>query len=330
MIHLDPTLTAPRPVPASAPADAPARALIEAQLAMLIRLAQIGMEIAEAVGRDAAAATPGAPDTAARRDPGLVFARVARAVRMTIALQSRLAKDLAALDRADDMAQAARKTRRRMRLSRLVEDAARAQVAAANPDGDEDAVEDEIEQLASAAYERLTDAEDGDFLGRPFDEVVAGICADLGLPPDWTARLHAAVAAPPDGSGDAPRAPRPELTAARPPDPDPPPPIASPHPHHVLPHRQQRQKRQFQVLPGEGDADDGDGEADGQHDVVQGQPPAGQDEPQYVEDQAHRACLPLGDDAAEGPVVEAGDAEGGRRPGQADDGDRQDHSGQDP
>jgi hypothetical protein len=35
---------------------------------------------------------------AARPHPGLVFARVARAVRMTIALQSRLMKDLAALD----------------------------------------------------------------------------------------------------------------------------------------------------------------------------------------------------------------------------------------
>src|SRR5687767_8630850 len=102
MIHVDPALVAPSP--AAAPAT-DARALIERQLAMLTRLAEIGMEIAEACGREAVAA-PGAGEGAAQtperlRDPGLAFARVARAVRMTIALQSRLAKDLAALDRTD-------------------------------------------------------------------------------------------------------------------------------------------------------------------------------------------------------------------------------------
>jgi hypothetical protein len=223
MIHVDPALIAPATRPAPAAATAEARALIEGQMAMLTRLAQIGMEIAEACGREACA-NAGAAEPAARHDPGLVFARVARAVRMTIALQSRLMKDLAALDRADDQAEKARTTRRRMRLSALVEEAARAQVAARREAGgqywaDEDAVEDEIEQLASEAYERLVDAEDGgDRLGRPFGEVVAGICADLGLSPDWTARLEAAVEAPPDLPAAATAA-RPEPPAARPPDP---------------------------------------------------------------------------------------------------------------
>jgi hypothetical protein len=193
---------------------APARALIEEQMAMLSRLARMGMDIAEAVRRDACD-TPQPPqdtphDAAPARDPGLVFARVARAVRMTIALQSRLAKDLAALDRADQDAERAAKTRRRIRLSRLVEQAAEAGVAARREAGggywaDEDAVEDEIEQLSAEAYERLVDAEDGVLDGLSFEAVVAGVVADLGLSPDWTARLRAAAAAPLDPS--APRPP---------------------------------------------------------------------------------------------------------------------------
>ena len=198
MIDVDPAHIAPDP--ASAAPDA--RARIEAQLVMLDRLAQVGMEIAEACGREAKAPSS---DGASRSHPGLVFARVARAVRMTIALQSRLMKDLAALDRADEIAERARTTKRRTRLAQLIEDAARAKVDAQREAGarfwaDEDAFEDEIEQLTSDAYERLIDAEDGNLWGRPFDEVVAGVCKDLGLSPDWTTRIAASVqppAAPP-------------------------------------------------------------------------------------------------------------------------------------
>jgi hypothetical protein len=230
MIHVDPAHIAPDPANPPAPADA--RARIEAQLVMLDRLAQIGMEIAEACGREAKAPPT---DGAARPHPGLVFARVARAVRMTIALQSRLMKDLAALDRADDIAERARTTRRRTRLAHMIEDAARAKLDAQRQAGsrfwaDEDAIEDEIETLTSDAYERLTDAEDGDLWGRPFNDVVAGVCKDLGLSPEWTARIAASVIAPPDRSGEAPRcsetpapsAPKP--LAAHPPDLEPTPP----------------------------------------------------------------------------------------------------------
>jgi hypothetical protein len=201
MIHVDPALIAPGPVPAAAPAATPAdaRARIEGQLVMLDRLAAIGMEIAEACGREAKA--PPA-EAAARSHPGLVFARVARAVRMTIALQSRLMKDLAALDRADEVSERARTTKRRTRLAQLIEDAARAKLDAQREAGsrfwaDEDAIEDEIETLTSEAYERLIDAEDGDLWGRPFDAVVAAVCKDLGLSPDWTARIAASVQPPP-------------------------------------------------------------------------------------------------------------------------------------
>jgi hypothetical protein len=220
MIHVDPALVA------SDPAPAPARSQIETQMAMLTRLAEIGMEIAEACGREAKAA----PSVGEARAVGPVFARVARAVRMTIALQSRLMKDLTALDRADDLAERARTTRRRIRLSRLVEDAARAAVAAKREAGhqywDEDAAEDEIEQLSSEAYERLVDAEDDEFTAGAFHEVVAGIVKDLGLSPDWAARVTAATA-PPAPSGAARVASRSGSSTDEPPDPEPPLPALS-------------------------------------------------------------------------------------------------------
>ncbi|HEX4260622.1 MAG TPA: hypothetical protein VHY76_05940, partial [Acetobacteraceae bacterium] len=74
-------------------------------LAMLRELAEIGMALARALGEQALAAleAPATPDAAApqaeatpqpstaRTDPGLAFARVARAVRQCIALEARIA-----------------------------------------------------------------------------------------------------------------------------------------------------------------------------------------------------------------------------------------------
>jgi hypothetical protein len=199
-------------IPAAALADhapnaARARARIERQIAMLERLAQIGMELAEACGRDARAMAPapGHPSREPGRDPALVFARVARAVRMTIALESRLAGDLADLDRADARAEAARKDERRARLARVVDQAAEVAVEARREAGlraggpywHREAVEDEIERLSSETYERLIDAEDGAVRGLSFEAAVAAVSDDLGLSPDWRARLYGATTPPP-------------------------------------------------------------------------------------------------------------------------------------
>ena len=158
-----------------------ARALAEGQMAMLTELAEIGMEIARAAGRLAVAAPEGEGRSGGatahdRCDPGLTFARAARAVRTTIALQARLSKDLEALDKAEASDRTNREYARKNRIHRLVKDA-----IAAEPDADEC----EFKQLSWAAWERLTDDDDGDFADRPIAEAVARICADLGLPSDW-------------------------------------------------------------------------------------------------------------------------------------------------
>ncbi|HTK34080.1 MAG TPA: hypothetical protein VL358_02180 [Caulobacteraceae bacterium] len=184
MFHVAPSSAAADAVPADAPpadAGAAARALTQRQLAMLTRLAEIGMDIAEACGRQARASLDGetpaeaaGPEGLFRTDPGLAFARVARAVRLTIALQSRLSKDAAALDRA-------RAEARRARIHRLVERAIEAE--------HEDA--DAIDRLSDDAWERLNEEEDWDGLdARPLAQTVARICRDLGLAPDvWVGEM---------------------------------------------------------------------------------------------------------------------------------------------
>ena len=200
----DPAPRAFDPDPAPPQAAADARALIERQMAVLSRLTEIGMAVAEACGRRAVAEAAGEHSAGAADpgpDAGLVFARVARAVRLTIALQQRLMKDLDALDKAQAHAERMRTVGRRLHLRDLVGEAARTLVEARRKAegrlaGDEDAAEAEIELMTETAYERLTDAEDDDLDALSFDEAVASVCRDLGLAPDRAARLMATVEPP--------------------------------------------------------------------------------------------------------------------------------------
>ncbi|OYX31267.1 MAG: hypothetical protein B7Y99_10350 [Caulobacterales bacterium 32-69-10] len=176
-------MLAPDPItlPITPPTPAPAapRTLIERQMAKLERLSEIGMEIAEAAGQRARALAEGDPtDTtdAAAAEPGLSFARAARAVRLTIALQSRLVEALAALDRGEALARVGEASRRRNRIQRLVEDAAEAEGCDA----------EEVERLSSEVWERLDEQDDADLLDAPIEQVVARICRDLGLSPELT------------------------------------------------------------------------------------------------------------------------------------------------
>lgn len=194
--------------PALADPHGAAHALVERQLAMLTRLAEMGMAIAEATERwalaalDAAAASPvltedGPPALPAgfRGDPGLVYSRVARAVRLTLMLQTRLLQELPALGRARTLADLEREEARRDRARRLVERAIKAEHT--DPDA--------IEQLSGDAWERLRDEDLGDEFGAaPLGEVVARICRDLGLSPDWGERAMAAAGAAAGAAGADP------------------------------------------------------------------------------------------------------------------------------
>ncbi len=202
MIHVNPTDIAAEPAVAAASAattgPARARAVVEQQIAMLTELARSGLSIAGAIERRALAlAERGAEDSGVgglggSGDPAMAHARVARAVRLTLALQSRLLKDLIALDAAAAETAAVRAPAadvvgpepeddpleaRRGRIDRIVRRVV---------EGDE-ADPDEAERLTSLAWERLSDEDVyGDLLARPMGEIVARICEDLELSPDWT------------------------------------------------------------------------------------------------------------------------------------------------
>src|ERR1700761_2821340 len=69
------------------------RSRIERQLEMLGELAELGLEVAQIVERRAKAVDAGTSD-ADLQGVAMAYARVARAVRMTLLLQSRLINDL--------------------------------------------------------------------------------------------------------------------------------------------------------------------------------------------------------------------------------------------
>ena len=172
----------PNPAPTESPDDW-TRPLVERRLQVLGELAEIGLEVARAVERQARAA---GPDVDLKR-LSMAYARAARAVRMTVALQSRLSEALkareaaAAEQRAEaeaeaDDALAARLETQKVRVAGIVERVLEAE--------HEDY--DEVSRLVLKA-ERLLDDESlyDDILSRPIGELVACICRDLGLSPDW-------------------------------------------------------------------------------------------------------------------------------------------------
>ena len=174
----------PPPCPAEA-ADW-ARPFALRQLELLGELAELGLYVARAVERQASGRAEPAGGPVFQGDPALAYARVSRAVRLTLMLQARLIEDLKAQDAgaATARTEAPREPdrvspeyQRKVRLERIVERLAEAE----HPDGD-----DEVSDLVTEAGERLDD-EDlyGDLMDRPLSELVARLCQDLGLEPDW-------------------------------------------------------------------------------------------------------------------------------------------------
>jgi hypothetical protein len=163
--------TASLPTTDENPADW-ARPLYARQVAMLGELAEAGL----------AMALPLKDQAGTEADPAqamMAFSRAARAVRLSLMLQSRLIKALedrdahrVYLSRSDAYTQ---RREKQARAERIVERVAE--------QGDRDT--GEIEALVQEAAERLDEDDLYDLLARPVSELVALICHDLGLAPDW-------------------------------------------------------------------------------------------------------------------------------------------------
>jgi hypothetical protein len=162
-------------------------------LAMLRELAEIGMALARALGQQALAAleapAPEAPETApsdpvhpapVRPDPGLGFARVARAVRQTIALEARIIADRDAPPRPPrpERHPGRRPGRhpdpRHATIRRVLHEAAAADARGAAP-----------ATVLREIDERLDDELDADLdQDIPVADIIVAICNDLGLARD--------------------------------------------------------------------------------------------------------------------------------------------------
>ena len=176
-------------IPSSEEADGARAARAEWRLEMLGQLAEMGMRLAREVERQAMDAVAGdevVPAVPAGRgggvgsggDFGLTFARIARAVRQTLALQARLDSEAGlqavAARTGREAAERKRVKQTKDRVRGCVEDAIRA-----GADGGD------AEALLLDLDERLDDPEIVDELGsRPIGVIVAGICDDLGVKVD--------------------------------------------------------------------------------------------------------------------------------------------------
>jgi hypothetical protein len=168
----------------------------ERHLAILQELTAIGMDIARAVRCQAMEAAKPAPDgwvapPERDRDFTALFACISRAVRLTVALEAKLAEERRQFlestetQRAAARAEAARcraaaETRRRALKKAKVERIAKQGIEGATKDLQE------RYNLGNGLSERLRDYERYDELGnRPIGEILARIFRDLGLRPDW-------------------------------------------------------------------------------------------------------------------------------------------------
>ncbi len=167
--------------------DTPVESRTERHLRLLQELAEIGMDIARAVRAEAVAEDDSqepTPSRFGRGDLGLVYSRIARAVRQTLALEAHV---------ADDIGKArAEQERRRLDAAQVAfrhrqEDVRDFVARAVEADAIERRAPDEdVERLLDDLDERLEDGRYDDALAdAPIAELVARICDDLGVTPDW-------------------------------------------------------------------------------------------------------------------------------------------------
>ena len=180
--------TPPPPEPTAPPPGDADRALLDHQLQLLTRLAEAGLNVALAIERRAARTADAPPDEASNLptpfggDLALAFARVSRAVRMTIALQNRLIAE----------PPAPRAARRPGRASGRAGEAT-------PPPGDFATIEDYIFELDRLKEgERLENLRDREELKRrPIWEILDQLGRDMDLADEAAAREAELAPSPP-------------------------------------------------------------------------------------------------------------------------------------
>jgi hypothetical protein len=190
---------------ASEPDRDPGADRAERQLRILSRMADIGLSLAEALERRVTAEVDAAvageqPSPPAYADPGLVFSRLSRAVRLTFSLETQiaegeLARVVKARAEAATLALARRREAAHRAMQTVADDAERTPLSERQVTIDR-VVERtlrnarpgkaEFDAQVRELTERLYDIEaPDDLLARPIGATIALICADLGLEPDW-------------------------------------------------------------------------------------------------------------------------------------------------
>jgi hypothetical protein len=205
---------APESPPADDPppvdeADLPAASVarVEHRLRLLDELAEMAMKLARDVTEQglAAKAAPADAPTAAAPLPDTAdrFAKLSRAVRLTLDAAGRLEETLRALRAGEATERAARRQEGEARASqarRRRDAAARDKVAeqVAMVILSESESEGETSDLLDALEERLNDdAIYIDVEDQPLREMVERLCGDLGLAPDWSRWTNAGWPQPP-------------------------------------------------------------------------------------------------------------------------------------
>lgn len=163
-------------------------------MGMLRELAELGMELARALGAQALAELnpdePQDPPKVTTADPVLTFTRVARAVRQTVALEMRIGRADAQDQAEDDRAfhryeQIARRT--------LVHEIA-ADAVTLHAEDDDGRRERLLRELDDR-LERDRPDEDASYAYLPINTLVTRICRDLGVQPNWSLWAERAIVA---------------------------------------------------------------------------------------------------------------------------------------
>ena len=159
--------------------------VLEHQVERLAELAEIGMQIARDIGRKVAEAAA-APATCDEHQPSahdlaLAFERAARGVRVTFLLQAKALESLGDLSLrgsdCDPVSPRPIDENRPARVAGIVRRLAETKHAGDKP---------QIDRLMGLCAERLDrEGLSGALAHRPLAQLVARICRDLGLDPDW-------------------------------------------------------------------------------------------------------------------------------------------------